>query len=589
MTRIRQVLTALRAVLSIPVEAVSFSVDDPDPALQRLADAYALSPFEVDVLLASLLPLLDDRIGDALVVAAGRRVPHVGVVVRALAPDRPTSELRDHLARGTLWRRGLLRPSDEPMLERPLLPSIALLDGLEGRLPPLPGCVVTQGAAPDEPALHVRPSRPTSHALRHLWEAPRASVRISLEGEPKADTLRAVELWAVLRGLALVVDAPHLASVVLPPHFGTHVETHLLVSPGTTVDGLPRSATWHPVKRLHASEQRDNWLAVAPDLDSGTLGRLANFTFLRHETLQLIADRVVVSGGAPPTEARWIEAIRAVSPPPTARFSVTTEPRVPWDRLVLPERPASQLDALVQRVQHRSMVQGAWGMASPDGRGDGVVGVLHGDSGTGKTFAVEAMATRLGMPVMRVDLSRVVSKYIGETEKHLSELFDRAEGFRALLMFDEADSLFGKRTGVKDAHDRYANIETNYLLQRLELFDGLAILTTNLLQNLDEAFLRRLHYVVYFPNPDARAQLRLWQQHLPAKHVHADVDLERLARAVDLVGGDIRNAATEAAYRAASAGGLITHALLVASISDELQKKGKSPPTTLGGPDANPG
>ncbi|MCB9699110.1 MAG: ATP-binding protein [Alphaproteobacteria bacterium] len=585
MTRLHAVFGALRGLLHLTVDDVAFAVPDPDPALHRLAEAYQLSRFEVDLLLAALLPSLDDRIGDALVPIAGRRVFHVGLAIRGLARDRPVAQLRDHLSRSVLWRQGLLEPSDEPVLQRPMQPSPILLDAIEGRVPQWEGASLRQGSRAGAPGLTIHPARPTTHALRDLWREPRAALIVRFDTDPRPEDLQRAALWAVAQASALVVDCPSLTAITLPDGWGAHTETHLLVVPGTHVHGGPPGTVWRAESRLRAAEQRDIWLEAGAAPDDDTLGRLANFTFLRQETVQQVVQRV--AGRDAPGREDWISAIREISPPPSARFATTTEPRVPWDRLVLPERPRLQLDALVHRVRYRSLVQGEWGLSSPDGRGDGVVGVFHGESGTGKTFAVEAMATRLGMPVMRVDLSRVVSKYIGETEKHLSELFDCAEGFRALLCFDEADAMFGKRTGVKDAHDRYANIETNYLLQRLELFDGLAILATNLMQNLDEAFLRRLHYVVYFPNPDAPARLRLWRQHLPSGRLAEDVDLDHLARSLDLVGGDIRNAATEAAYRAAAREGSITRRLLADAISDELLKKGKSPPLDLGGPDAD--
>jgi len=574
--RISHVLQALDVSLNSGVGRVQFAVDDPDLPLKRLARAYQLSPFEVDLLLAALLPSLDDRIAAALLLKHGQRFPPTGDVIRSLGAAHELSHFRDHLSRSAIWREHLLVPSDLPILQRPLLPIPALLDGIEGRLPELPGARRSAGEPSGRPGLTVHPSRPTSHAVRQLWLAPRQTLHLQFTRPPTVGEFRSAELWAVLQGAALVVELLGPELVELPPALGSRCEVHLAVRPDAQLLGAPSYAVWRQTKRLQAHEQREIWREHAPNLSASLLGRLANFTFLHQDTVRRIAQRALSDARDP--EVAFPEAIRVLSPPPSARYAVTTSPRVPWEQLILPDRPTKQLQALINRVEHRAVVQGDWSMCSPDGRGDGIVGVFHGESGTGKTFAVEAIASRLGMPVLRVDLSRVVSKYIGETEKHLAELFDRAEGFRALLFFDEADALFGKRTNVKDAHDRYANIETNFLLQRLELFDGLALLATNLMQNLDDAFLRRLHYVVYFPTPDAPARLRLWQQLLPSGKVGADVDLHDIARSLDMVGGDIRNAAIEAAYRAANHDGTITGQLLYEAIAEELTKRGKAPP-----------
>jgi len=178
-----------------------------------------------------------------------------------------------------------------------------------------------------------------------------------------------------------------------------------------------------------------------------------------------------------------------------------------------------------------------------------------------------------------VDLSLVVSKYIGETEKNLSELFAAAEGFAALLFFDEADALFGKRTAVEDAHDRYANIEVNYLLQRLEAFEGIALLATNMVQGVDDAFLRRFDLIVPMPRPGPTERQKLWQAHLPSGRVDAAIDLAAVAERYELTGGEIRNAALAASYAAADGPGRITPALMHAAINAEFAKKGRPSPS----------
>jgi hypothetical protein len=272
-----------------------------------------------------------------------------------------------------------------------------------------------------------------------------------------------------------------------------------------------------------------------------------------------------------------LDRLRDQVPPRAAGLARRRLPEVGWQELVLAPDTGEQLEELVRRVRQRVQVQVRWGLGG-GARGNGVVGLLHGPSGTGKTLAADAIATRLRLPLLAVDLSLVVSKYIGETEKNLSQVFDAAEGFAALLFFDEADALFGKRTGVQDAHDRYANIEVNYLLQRLEAFEGLALLSTNLLQGMDEAFLRRFDQLVAFRRPGLAERRAIWQLHLPRDQLNGDVDPGQLARLFDLSGGEIRNAALTAAYGAAAAGEPINRQRIWESVRREYAKSGTPMP-----------
>jgi SpoVK/Ycf46/Vps4 family AAA+-type ATPase len=204
-------------------------------------------------------------------------------------------------------------------------------------------------------------------------------------------------------------------------------------------------------------------------------------------------------------------------------------------------------------ARHRSKVFDDWGFADRSIRGSGVAALFAGPSGTGKTFAAEVLAADLALDLYRVDLSQVVSKYIGETEKNLRLIFDAAEGGGAVLLFDEADALFGKRSEVKDSHDRYANIEVSYLLQRMETYRGLAVLTTNLKTALDAAFLRRLRFIVQFPFPDAIGRAEIWRRIFPPQTPVEGLDAEKLAR-LAVSGGTIRNIALSAAFLAAQSG-----------------------------------
>jgi AAA+ superfamily predicted ATPase len=248
-----------------------------------------------------------------------------------------------------------------------------------------------------------------------------------------------------------------------------------------------------------------------------------------------------------------------------------------WDDMVLPDDALAQLREICQRVIHRHRVLGEWGFDRKLSQGKGVNALFAGPSGTGKTMAAEIIANELELDLYKIDLSGVVSKYIGETEKNLECIFRAAEDANAILFFDEADALFGKRSEVRDAHDRYANIEISYLLQKMEEYDGVAILSTNLRQNLDDAFVRRLAFTVHFPFPDEASRQRIWACIWPVETPLADdVDLEFLARQFKLSGGNIKNIALAAAFLAAEEGGFVTMAHLFQATRREYQKMGKA-------------
>jgi SpoVK/Ycf46/Vps4 family AAA+-type ATPase len=228
------------------------------------------------------------------------------------------------------------------------------------------------------------------------------------------------------------------------------------------------------------------------------------------------------------------------------------EPVADWDDLVLPEAQRLLLREIASHVRQRTTVYGTWGFSTKGARGLGISALFAGASGTGKTLAAEVLAHELRLDLYRIDLSSVVSKYIGETEKNLRRVFDAAEAGGAILLFDEADALFGKRSEVKDSHDRYANIEVSYLLQRMEIYRGLAILTTNLKSALDAAFLRRIRFIVQFPFPDAVQRAEIWQRIFPRRLPAENLDMNKLAR-LNVTGGNIRNIALNAAFLAADA------------------------------------
>lgn len=282
---------------------------------------------------------------------------------------------------------------------------------------------------------------------------------------------------------------------------------------------------------------------------------------------------------ATPTLAELFSAARIQSGHELAALARKIEPKYTWADIVLPADTLAQLHEICQRVTHRHRVLGAWGFAAKLSLGKGVNALFAGPSGAGKTMAAEIIANELGLDLYKIDLSAVVSKYIGETEKNLARIFTAAENANAILFFDEADALFGKRSEVSDAHDRYANIEISYLLQKMEEYDGVAILATNLRQNLDNAFLRRLAFAVHFPFPDEESRLQIWQGVWPAVlPLGEDVDLALLARQFKVAGGNIKNIALAAAYLAATDGAPVSMSHLLHAASREHEKIGRSFP-----------
>ncbi|CDR15919.1 ATP-binding protein [Streptomyces iranensis] len=251
------------------------------------------------------------------------------------------------------------------------------------------------------------------------------------------------------------------------------------------------------------------------------------------------------------------------------------EPEAAWDDLVLADHQARILREVVAHVRQRATVHQEWGFAATLRRGLGVTALFAGGSGTGKTLAAEVMANELGLDLFIIDLSQVVSKYIGETEKNLRKVFDAAERGGALLLFDEADALFGKRSEVKDSHDRYANLEVSYLLMRMEAYRGLAILTTNMKKALDPAFMRRIRFVVDFPFPGESERAEIWRRVLPARAPTKDIDPERLAQ-LTVAGGSIRNIALSGAFLAAEEGDRLQMRHMLAAARTEYQKLDRS-------------
>ena len=572
--------------------------------LARIANAFRLSGFDLDLLALAVLPCFDeDAAASIAVLSGGSRRLSVGSALAVLfGAHADPFTVRGALHDSPLWRAGLLRAEEHhhALLERRLDPTLALLAGVDGRIPaatatgwpvrvltppPAPGASLRAAAA----ALGASASAAPAGCVHLCGPAERAEAALAIAaGDAPAVVIDAPDEhapppWAeaVLIGVAtgarvaLRTDAPRLAAPPAPAPVAVAV-----IAPASFV----LYGAGSPLRRVELGgadtfELADAWQR-ALGCSRAEADELAGRNWIDDATPARIAATMPAAGAAHSVDAAQAELVR-LSPPHALRMATRSLPAVSWDRLVLPAQTRARLDDLVRRVRRRVTVQLRWGMAR-GGRGRSVVGLLYGESGTGKTLAAEALATRLRLPMLSVDLSLVVSKYIGETEKNLAELFTAAEGYAALLFFDEADALFGRRTNVQDAHDRYANIEVNYLLQRLESFEGCALLATNLMQGVDEAFMRRIDQVVHFPRPGPAERLAIWRNHLPAGRLAGDVDAEQLAARFELTGGEIRNAALAAAFMAADGGSEVTAAMIDAAVAEIFTKMGRPFPRRQG-------
>lgn len=396
----------------------------------------------------------------------------------------------------------------------------------------------------------------------HLWIMP-AQVIPLLPGE--IDNL--IRLWTretILSKSALLIDCDELdindtARVNAIAHFIERVNGFLLLTSRERMRLPQRLVVSFDVQQPTAKEQGAVWQEalseIAPQLN-GQVKILVEQFNLSPATIYAACAEAAGQLAQPQsnnlTNILW-DACRLQARPRLDELAQWIEPAADWEDLVLPENQQQILRDIAAHVRQRSTVYNTWGFAAKSARGLGISALFAGASGTGKTLAAEVLANKLRLDLYRIDLSSVVSKYIGETEKNLRRVFDAAEQGGVILLFDEADALFGKRSEVKDARDRYANIEVSYLLQRMESYPGLALLTTNLKSAIDTAFLRRIRFVVQFPFPDAAQRAEIWRRIFPPNTPTANLDVVQLAR-LNVAGGNIRNIALNAAFLAADAG-----------------------------------
>jgi hypothetical protein len=597
-----------------PVDLAGLPKREAHPAIDAVVARFDLDETAADILLFALAPDIDPAYAQIYAYLnddVRRRWPTVDLARRlfgdsaassaALAADGPLFRpalLLPHAADDTRAPLPLLEFAANPVLSAHLLgPLVAGRRGLALEPPaeaddpgPL-AWLVAAIAAGETPLVAMTGGRSDDRAAavgalaRRL---DRGVVRLTATGDVEPGALiRDGILAARLAGALLLIEpdaaglaalAPALRDAAVPVFLSTpddaawraHLAGVPLVEVGfASPDSTARQGLW-------ASALQRAGLST----DSAALAEAAERFRLSARQIETAAGSLRLGLGLRPGERgsasaeALLASARRQAGVELGGLAQRLDPSQAWSDLVLPGATLRQLRHLAGAIRHRERVFGEWRFSG----GPGVTALFSGSPGTGKTMSAAVLARESGLDLWRIDLSSVVSKYIGETEKHLDRIFALARDGNAILFFDEADALFGKRSEVKDAHDRYANIEVAFLLQRLEVFDGVVILASNLARNVDPAFSRRMHFVIDFPLPDATLRERLWRASIPAGAPLAeDVDLAFLARQFALAGGDIRVASLDAAFAAAADNAPIGMARLLHAVSRQLLKQGKVP------------
>ena len=590
---------------------------NPPPALVALCDRLGLTAFERNVLLLCAALELDTSIAPLCARAqgdAGRPYPTFALALSlfddpawdVLSPERPLRYwrlLEINQSPGQALTLSPLRADERitnflkglSYLDDRLAPLLTPLPPPDGQSAPASHRAAAQlildtlrrgaGMQPAPAIQLVGPDVASKQLVAGLVASAlgRHTYRLALNSLPStAGELENLgRLWqreSLLLPLALYLDAQGVESDGSQPN--TAGVSRLL----TRLNGLVflgvrdrntalASSMVMDIAKPTTAEQQQAWreaLGTASDANPAGLAEQFN---LNLDDIRNIA-RDTISGSASTTESlqtRLWDACLAAARPQLEGTAQRLQAKASWNDLVLPVAETATLKRIADQVSARSVVYRQWGFDGKLSRGLGISALFSGDSGTGKTMAAEVIANHLRLNLYRIDLSAVVSKYIGETEKNLRRLFDAAEDGGAILFFDEADALFGKRSEVKDSHDRYANIEINYLLQRMESYGGLAILATNMKSALDPAFMRRLRFVVNFPFPGVAERKTMWQKVFPAGTPVSGLDFDRLAK-LNLTGGHITNIALNAAFAAAQAGTAVTMPAIFDAARAEFRK-----------------
>jgi hypothetical protein len=582
-------------------------------ALDHLCDAFSLSPFERDLLLLCAGVELDGNFHSLCASAHGdaRRNYATFSLALAVLPEAhwnaltPTAPLRR-------WRLIETAHGGESLLQTQLridervlhyLAGVSYLDErLRGlitpftsgrRLPPSQQRLAERIAEfwvgrNDSTSVHVALLCGDDQAGKRNVAAYACSLlglRLHVMGasdvpQSVAEREALTRLWereALLLGSALLLEGepettPAMSSLIEAMH------GLLLVSVQDSLRLQNRASFRIDVPKPSVAEQQALWLdALGPAAEqvNGELERLVSQFSLGVEGIHNASEQarkdMALDGDAVVNGSSLWDACRSLARPRLGDLAQRIVPAASWNDLVLPELQRRALADIAAHVRQRGKVYETWGFATKGERGLGISALFAGASGTGKTMAAEVLANDLRLDLYRIDLSQIVSKYIGETEKNLRRVFAAAEEGGAILLFDEADALFGKRSEVKDSHDRYANIEVSYLLQRMEAYRGLAILTTNLKSAVDTAFLRRLRFIIQFPFPDAAHRAEIWRRIFPAATPTSHIDCSRLAR-LSIPGGNIHNIALHAAFLAADANESVTMTHLLRAARTEYTK-----------------
>lgn len=602
-----------RWLASIEAEADAAEACGDDIRLRRLIREFHLEPLDAEVLLIALAPDLDtrfERLYGYLHDDVSRRRPSIGLALElcGVSPTSVAGRGRFNVSRPLVSARLLLvEEGDRPFLTRSLrVPDrvTAHLLGDDTVDPSLAGLAAPRAASarPTTPA-PTRPVLPDGAQLGYMRDCaasagPQTAIdalhgshrivlaldleRLTADAEP-ADVAADVGREARLLGAAVVASAVETVSARGSPSIRPFTE---LECPTVLVGSVPWDPAWSsrvPVlwdaSRLTFAERAQLWSAELENDAPGVTAASATAQFrLSGEQIARAATAArlrAAAAGRALNEQDLHFGARAQNSAGLDRLARRIAPAVGFSDLVLPAEPMELLRDLVVRAQHRETVLDAWKVGGATAARRGLTALFAGPSGTGKTMAAEVIARELGLELCAVDLATVVDKYIGETEKNLDRIFQESERINCVLLFDEADALFGKRSEVSDAHDRYANVETAYLLQRMEQFDGIALLATNLRCNLDEAFTRRLDAIIDFPEPDDEQRLLLWKRCLGEMPRSQDVDLEFMAQAFKLAGGSIRNVAVAAAFLAAGRQGEMCMADLARATQREYRKLGR--------------
>jgi hypothetical protein len=582
-----------------------------DLPLDRLVARLRLTDVERDLLLLAGLPEEHEALADLFrrMHPRGEPYPSVGLAAHTVGSgglDRIV--LRRLLHEGAAVRTGALRVHPEgPFFERGVALAPQLWDALHGHdawpaalervdvgpapaglegwlgLPEVQRVVVALRST--EPRTLLVTADDEAVALSRCAVLAQAAEAVLVAGRARpdaADEIGLLTVQAAARGGVPVLLVPHPAGGEGAATLDlSRVVGPVLVCgvPGALRPGPSRPVLPVPPGRIGVADRRAAWRAALPEASAHAPQLAARHPLDPALTAQVALDvrsrprlPEETEESAVPDPADVSAAIRARAGSVLPAGVELVRPDAGWGRLVLDPLANGQVRDAVARLDHQSLVLDDWGMREAARADRGIRLLFTGPPGTGKSLAAEVLARAAGTDLLIVDVSRVVSKWIGETEKNLAAAFDVAERTQAVLFLDEADALFGARTEISDAHDRYANLETAYLLQRMDHFDGLAVLATNLHQNIDPAFLRRMDYVVEFSMPDEERRRRLWDLHVPERLRGDDVDLMRLAQLYPVPGAWIRNAAITAAFLAAGSGGAITQEQLVAAVQQEYGK-----------------